>query len=71
MAVVNMIVMLLGGLFQPIFGWILDICAGAAHEPMCAYAANDYRMALSVMPVMLFIGIIACFFMRETPQEQK
>lgn len=67
-AAVNMIVMLLGAFLQPAVGFILDfvtdkqaMLTGATH-----YTQNDYRLALSILPISMLIGVIICCCMRES-----
>ncbi|MDR3144387.1 MAG: MFS transporter [Puniceicoccales bacterium] len=58
-AVVNMIVMLVGGAFQFIVGWLLDR-GEAAH----GIAAESFRNALMTMPLLMLIGMILTLFIR-------
>jgi len=67
--VTNMIVMLLGGVFQPVVGYILqtksrmDLSLGPIN---CFYnTATDFRSALIVIPVMLAIAAVVCLFIKE------
>lgn len=70
MASVNMIITIVGGLCQPLVGYILLILAEerALEEftTTLSNTASDYRTALMVLPIVLFIGAIACVFMKET-----
>lgn len=70
MAVVNMIITIVGGLCQPIVGYILLILSEDRtlenHSTILANTANDYRMALMVLPIIMFLGAIICCFMKET-----
>lgn len=60
----NLVVMLIGGIFQPLVGWILDLRTGGAIHP--AYTVDDFRVALLSMPVIALIGIVAAFFLKES-----
>lgn len=61
----NMIVMLLGGLAQPLFGWILDWCAGGLPVGG-SYTGGHYRMAMVLLPASAMLGVIASFFLKES-----
>jgi MFS family permease len=53
-AVTNMIVTLLGAIFQPLVGWILDIFGhGQLVEGHYHYLVGDYQRALSILPLSL------------------
>jgi len=65
-AVINMIVMLVGGLLQPLAGVILDLGASPAAVDSGVYSAEDFRRAMLLMPAMNVLALIAAFFMRET-----
>jgi sugar phosphate permease len=60
-AVVNMIVTLVGGLLQPIVGYILDMLNNYAPGH---YSATNFRIAMSVMPLMVGLGFFAALFMK-------
>jgi len=64
----NMMVMLLGGLAQPLFGWILDWCAGGVVVGG-SYTGEHYRMAMVLLPASALIGVAASFFLRESYRE--
>lgn len=55
-AVINMIVMLVGGLFQPIVGWLMDINSSHIAQGMSSHEA--FRNALLTMPALTFIGMV-------------
>ncbi|MDE6432352.1 MAG: MFS transporter [Opitutales bacterium] len=56
-AVVNMIVMLVGGIFQPIIGWLIHANGGA-------YDAHSFRCAMLLLPLLVISGFFTAFFMR-------
>jgi MFS family permease len=72
-ASINMIVMLLGGLFEWIIGIILDLnethlaIVGKIHT----YSGSSYRTAMLVLPVMLILALILSLFMKETASAHK
>lgn len=54
-------------IFQPVIGWILNLLADERGSAgMEYYSANDYRIALSLLPIMVFIAfIVALYIARE------
>jgi MFS family permease len=77
MAFTNMIVMLGGMFVQPLVGWLLDLSAkarapaidlkyAAIYELKHVYTMHDYRVALFVLPLGIFIAYVLTFFLRET-----
>lgn len=66
-ALTNMIVMIGGNIFQPVIGKLLDM-GWNQHlvDGARMYSAYDYQMALSVLPVSIFISIIITMLVRET-----
>jgi MFS family permease len=54
-AVVNMIVMLLGGIFQPVVGWLM-------HSSNAAYNVESFRSALLSLPLLTLAGGFVAFF---------
>lgn len=65
-AFTNMVVMLLGGLFQHFFGYILDFVQGSETIQISEYSSTSFRIALTLIPCMLFLSLIASFFIKET-----
>lgn len=61
----NMMVMLLGGLAQPLFGWILDWCAGGVTVGG-SYSGEHYRAAMVLLPASAVLGVAASFFLKES-----
>ena len=61
----NMMVMLIGGLAQPLFGWILDWSAGGVAVGG-TYTAEHYRTAMILLPATALLGVIASFFLKES-----
>jgi MFS family permease len=55
-AVVNMIVMLFGGIFQPIVGWLM-------HSSSASYNINSFRSALLSLPLLTLLGFFVAAFM--------
>jgi sugar phosphate permease len=66
-ALTNMIVMIGGNIFQPAIGKLLDM--GWNHHMVDGarmYGAYDFQMALTLLPISIFISIIITMFVRET-----
>lgn len=69
---VNTFVVASGAIFQPLIGWLLDLnwdqqmLAGAR-----IYSAEAYRIALTSLPVMATIGLLAALGIRETHCQQQ
>jgi hypothetical protein len=62
-----MFVMVGGNLFQPVIGKFLDMgWTGEMVEGARVYSAHAYQLALSVIPICIFLAIIITFFIRET-----
>ncbi|PWU07492.1 MAG: hypothetical protein C5B43_00255 [Verrucomicrobia bacterium] len=69
MAVVNMIITIVGGLCQPLVGYLLVFLTKnriAETGLSTLNTATDYRLAMIILPVILFLGAFVCFFMKET-----
>lgn len=70
MATVNMVVMILGGLCQPIVGYILESLGRCRmleeYADSITNTAGDYRTAMMILPAVMFLGAIVCLFMKET-----
>ncbi len=70
MSFANMASVIIGALFQPVIGWMLDlqwnhkIVDGARY-----YSAYDFRVAMLILPLCFVISLIAWWFIRETIQQ--
>jgi MFS family permease len=62
-AVVNMIVMLIGGLAQPIIGWFIN-------SENAMYDANLFRAAMLLLPLLTLVGFFASFFINPGKNER-
>ena len=68
-AFINMIVMT-AGLFHPLIGGLADYSwSGIYENGIPAYSAGDYRFALTVIPICLFISLFFVKFIKETHPE--
>ncbi len=77
-AMTNMCVMLGAIILQPMVGWILDWCfikRNGSKLPIdmlqssqisVLYTAEDYQVAMAVIPIGLFLASILAFFLKET-----
>jgi MFS family permease len=61
-AVVNMIVMMVGGIFQPIVGWLMDI--GSLSSANHVISCEAFRNALFAMPLLTLIGLMLSLFIK-------
>ena len=61
----NMMVMLIGGLAQPLFGWMLDWSA-AGVTVGGSYTGDHYRTAMAMLPLTAALGVVASFFLKES-----
>jgi sugar phosphate permease len=66
-AFVNMITMASGVVFQPLIGWLMDLnWQGGMSEGVRLYTTQEYRGALTAVPMAVFIGIVLALFVKET-----
>jgi hypothetical protein len=66
-ALTNMIVMVGGNIFQPVIGKFLDMSwSGAMVDGARIYSPRAFELALSVMPIGIFIALCITYFIRET-----
>lgn len=66
-AFTNMMIMVIGAIFQPLIGKFLDIFLNL-HQAT-SYTATEYRSALSCLLVILFINLVILFFIQEKPDK--
>jgi MFS family permease len=65
-AIVNMIVMIGGMLFQPLIGYLLVfISHGAKANQLTAYSAQDFYQVMIILPISIFLGLIIICFIKE------
>lgn len=70
MSFANMASVIIGALFQPIIGWILDLqWSHKFVEGARYYSAHDFRMAMLLLPLCFVISLIAWYFLQETFQK--
>lgn len=64
---INMLIMLGAMIFQPAVGRLLDMhWSGVIENGVRIYSTQDYRFALIIVPIGLFIGGLATFLLKET-----
>lgn len=66
-AVVNMIVMIVGGIFQPIVGYLID--NGCSLHSGETITCETFKNALLTMPLVTFVGTILAFFIKRQKKE--
>lgn len=68
-AFINFVIMMGGFIFQPIVGDVLDwLWDGRLEDGIRVYRAHHYIIALSIIPIGLFIASIVTLFVKETYQ---
>lgn len=66
-ALTNMIVMIGGNIFQPVIGKLLDQqWTGTIVNGARVYSNHAYEIALTVLPISIFLAIVITFFIKET-----
>lgn len=72
LAVANMLSIMVGALFQPLVGWLIDLhAAPPCKDQLTVYTAADYRFAMLVFPACLILSLFCIFLIKETNcQEQ-
>ncbi len=63
-ACTNMLIMLLGGLAQPLVGVVLDFAGGANDAGV--YPAQAYRWAMVIVPASAAISLVASWLLKES-----
>ncbi|MEC8064362.1 MAG: MFS transporter [Pseudomonadota bacterium] len=68
MAFANMMSVLVGAVFQPVVGWLLDAywAGDLSADGIRLYSAEAYQQAMILMPVLLVLSIILSFMIKET-----
>lgn len=67
MAFANMASVIIGAIFQPIIGWLLDLqWRGQVEGGVHIFSTHAYHLALLALPLCLLLAIIVLFFVKET-----
>lgn len=67
MAFANMASVIVGAIFQPIIGWLLDKHAGITAQVIKpVYTVADFRFALVLLPACMLLGVVFAKLVRET-----
>ena len=67
MSFANMASVIIGALFQPIIGWLLDLrWDHLVVHGVRYYAAGDFRFAMLTLPLCFIISLIAAAFLKES-----
>ena len=64
LGVANMLSILIGALFEPLIGWLLDILTDST--AIASYSQDDFRKALTLLPLSFIASVICWYFVRET-----
>jgi len=66
-SIVSGLVVAGGFVFQPLFGWLMQITMSTSVDLATAiFSLADFQRAMTVLPVAFVISIICSFFLRET-----
>ena len=66
-AFANMASVIIGALFQPIIGWILDLSwDGKMQNGVPLYSTHAFQLAFLILPICLAISVVLMFFVKET-----
>jgi hypothetical protein len=61
------VLIMAGGFTQPFFAWLMELHWN--HQivnDLPVYSSSDYRLALCIMPIAFFLGLIMSCLIRET-----
>ncbi|GJM06754.1 MAG: MFS transporter [marine bacterium B5-7] len=66
-SIVSMTTLAGGAIFQPFFGWLMDKAwSGKVIHGVPVYSVTDYRTALTILPIVFGLALIAAILLRET-----
>lgn len=66
----NMFSVIIGALFQPIIGWILDYTSVSTLKSPHVYTAHSFKIAMLALPICLLLSFGLAFFVKETNCKQ-
>jgi len=67
LAFANMASIIIAGALQPLIGWFLDLqWDGKIIDGVPIYSVEAYRQAMLALPICLALGVVMCFFVKET-----
>ncbi len=71
-AFTNMMSIMVGALFQPLMGWILDKqWTGAISHGLRIYSRQEYVHTLTILPISLLLAFILVFFIKDPASSSK
>ncbi len=66
-ALANMASVIIGALFQPLIGWVLDLhWDGHMQNGAPLYSAHAFHLAFILLPICLALGFLLAFLVKET-----
>ena len=68
-AFTNMMIMIIGAIFQPVIGAILDVFGVSSSH--IHYTSSDYHTALMILPIALIINLLLLAFIKEPAYPDK
>lgn len=66
MAIANMFSVLLGAIFMPLIGWLLEHISAIEPNGIIVFTASDYQQTALVLPICLLLAVVFAFASRET-----
>jgi MFS family permease len=70
-SVVSLSVISGGAIFDPFFGWLIDLHAKTLGHFAPNYTTSDFQFAIRLLPAAFVIGLIVALFVRETHCRRK
>ena len=65
-SVVSLSVISGGAIFDPLFGWLIDLHAKTLGQVTPTYTAADFQFAIWLLPIAFVVGLTAALLVRET-----
>ena len=70
-AFTNFMVSMGDSIAQPLVGFLLDMrWQGAIANGIRIYKVSDYQMALAFLPIVMLVGFLVSFILKETPHQK-
>ena len=67
MSFANMASVIIGAMFQPLIGWLLDLnWQHIYHHGIPSYSLRDFHTALLALPACFILSLVAWFFLKES-----
>lgn len=66
MSWINMLIVIIGAIFQPLIGFLIQYASPVQHTTIKAYTLHDFTYAISSLPIALLLAFALLFFIPET-----